>query len=134
MMVRLQLEYASDVLDPHHVEDIMELEKVQQRAAHWVLNDYGWFSSVSTMLGQLSWPTLQSRHKLSRLATYIAQSILSSIINVNSSILFISNTIYKTISSTTLHLTLLTYDSTPKQLFFKNHNSDWNKLPTHIPY
>ena len=40
-MVRPQLEYASNVWDPHHVGDIMELEKVQQRAARWVLNDYG---------------------------------------------------------------------------------------------
>ena len=33
-----QLEYTSDVWDPHHVGDIMELE-VQRRAAHRVLND-----------------------------------------------------------------------------------------------
>ena len=37
MMVRPQLEYASDVWDPHYVGDIMELEKVQRRAARWVL-------------------------------------------------------------------------------------------------
>ena len=49
MMVRPQLEYASDVWDPHCVGDIMELEKVQQRVARWVLNDYGRFSSVSSM-------------------------------------------------------------------------------------
>ena len=47
------LEYASDVWDPNYVGDIMELEKVQRRAAHWVLNDYGQFSSVSSMLNQL---------------------------------------------------------------------------------
>jgi len=40
-MVRSQLEYASDVWDPYQVEDITELDKVQQRAACWVLNDYG---------------------------------------------------------------------------------------------
>ena len=34
-------------------------------------------------------------------------------------------------SSTTLHHTLFTYDSTPKQLFSRNI-SDWNKLPTHL--
>ena len=28
-MIKPQLEYASDVWDPHHVGDIMELEKVQ---------------------------------------------------------------------------------------------------------
>ena len=46
-MVRPQLEYASDVWDPHQVGDTMELEKVQRRAACWVLNDYGRFSSVA---------------------------------------------------------------------------------------
>ena len=49
------------------VGDISELEKVQRRAARWVLNDYGRFSSVSSMLDQLKWPTLQVRRKLSRL-------------------------------------------------------------------
>ena len=52
-MVRPQLEYASDVWDPYYDGNIMELEKVQWRAAHWVLNDYGRFSSVTSMLDQL---------------------------------------------------------------------------------
>ena len=64
-MVRPQLEYASAVWDPYHVGDISELEKIQRRAARWVLNDYGRFSSVSLMLDQLKWPTLQIRRKLS---------------------------------------------------------------------
>ena len=64
MMVRPQLEYASDVWDPHHVGDVMELEKVQQRAAHWVLNDYDRFSLFTVMLDQLPWPTLQTYCKL----------------------------------------------------------------------
>ena len=42
----------------------MELEEVQGRAAHWVLNDYGRFSSVTSMLDQLSWPILQTCHKI----------------------------------------------------------------------
>ena len=65
-MVRPQLEYVSDVWDPYHVEDIVELEKVQQRAAHWVMNDYDRYSSFTSMLEQLSWPTLQFRRKSSR--------------------------------------------------------------------
>ena len=68
-MVRPQLEYASDVWDPHQVGDIMELEKVQRRAARWVLNDYDRLSSVTSMLDQLLWSTLQARRKLSRLLT-----------------------------------------------------------------
>ena len=55
-MVRPQLEYASNA---YHVEDIVELEKVQQRAACWVINDYGRYISVTSKLEQLSRPTLQ---------------------------------------------------------------------------
>ena len=66
-MVRPQLEYASDIWDPHQVGDIRELEKVQRRPAHWVLNDYSRFGSVTLVLDQLSWLTLQTRRKLSRL-------------------------------------------------------------------
>ena len=64
-MVRPQLEYASDVWDPHQTGDIVELEKIQRRAARWVMNDYGRLSSVTSMLNQLSWPTLQTHRKLS---------------------------------------------------------------------
>ena len=59
-MVRPQLEYTSNVWHPHYLSDIMKLEKVQQRAVCWVLNDYSGFSSVTLMLNQLSWPTLQT--------------------------------------------------------------------------
>ena len=68
-MVRPQLEYTSDVWDPHQTGDIVELEKIQRRAARWVMNDYGRLSSVTSMLNQLSWPTLQTRRKLSGLQT-----------------------------------------------------------------
>ena len=33
MMIRFQLEYTSDVWDPHHVGDIMELEKAQMQSS-----------------------------------------------------------------------------------------------------
>ena len=39
-MVRPIMEYASAVWDPFYVKDIQQLEKVQRRAARWVLNDY----------------------------------------------------------------------------------------------
>ena len=49
-MVRPQLEYASDVWNPHQTGDIVELEKIQRRAARWIMNDYGRLSSVTSML------------------------------------------------------------------------------------
>jgi len=68
-MVRPLMEYAAAVLDPHHVGDTQELEKVQRRATRWALNDYGRYSSVSSMLAQLGWVTLKIRHTPTRLQT-----------------------------------------------------------------
>ena len=39
-LVRPSMEYAAAVWDPYHHNDILQLEKVQRRAARWVLNDY----------------------------------------------------------------------------------------------
>ena len=39
-ILRLQLEYAAPVWDPHTKEDIQKLESVQRRASRWVLGDY----------------------------------------------------------------------------------------------
>ena len=53
-MVRPQLEYAFDIWDPHHAGDIADLEKVQRRAARWVMNDHSRYNSVTLILDQLS--------------------------------------------------------------------------------
>ena len=57
-LVRPIMEYASCVWDPHEIVNIQALEKVQRRAARWVLSEYGRHSSVTSMLAQLDWPTL----------------------------------------------------------------------------
>ena len=61
------MEYASCVWDPHEIVNIQALEKVQRRAARWVLSEYGRHSSVTSMLAQLGWPTLQHSHFRSRI-------------------------------------------------------------------
>ena len=38
-----------------------------QRVAHWVLHDYSRYSSVTSMLHQLQWPSLESRRMKARL-------------------------------------------------------------------
>ena len=60
-----QMEYHN--WDPHHNSLIQQLEKVQRHAARWIFNDYSRFSSVSAILAELSWPSLQTHHKISRL-------------------------------------------------------------------
>ena len=54
LMVRPVMEYASVVWDPYYQTQKSILEKVQRRAAGWVLSDYSYHSSVSAMLEQLN--------------------------------------------------------------------------------
>ena len=66
-LVRPVLEYSSCVWDPHDKVEINQIEKIQRRAARFVLNRHKKTDSVNNMLSQLKWQTLQQRRKTSRL-------------------------------------------------------------------
>lgn len=68
-LVRPKLEYASSVWDPYHKTYIESLEKVQRRAARFIKNDYQRSSSVTNMLKELKWDTLEDRRTKTRLVT-----------------------------------------------------------------
>jgi hypothetical protein len=65
--VRPSLEYSSAVWDPHQQQDKQRLERIQRRAARYVTNRYHNTSSVSDMLDQFEWLSLESRRTNSRL-------------------------------------------------------------------
>ena len=71
-LVRPIMEYAAPVWDPYHrdLNDILALEKVQRRAARWVMNDYSSYSSVSSLLNDLNWPSLHFRRRINRLQIF----------------------------------------------------------------
>ena len=60
-LVRPILEYASSAWDPYTQSNINKLEGVQRRAARFVTGDYRTTSSVSEMISNLGWETLQER-------------------------------------------------------------------------
>ena len=62
-LVRPVMEYASCVWDPNTTTNINKLEMVQRRAARFVKGDYDRTSSVTTMLNDLGWETLQERRR-----------------------------------------------------------------------
>ena len=66
-IVRPMLEYASAAWDPHLQKDIASLEKVQRKAARFCLGNYTPTASVTGMLHELQWPTLESRREMARL-------------------------------------------------------------------
>ena len=69
-IVRPILEYCAPVWDPHHTKYIDQLEMVQRRAARFVLGRphrpmTEGISSVTNMLQQLKWESLEHRRKAS---------------------------------------------------------------------
>ena len=63
----IKLEYASTVWSPHTATDITKLEAVQRRSAPWATSDYQRTSSVTQMIKDLNWRTLEQRRIDSRL-------------------------------------------------------------------
>ena len=60
-LVHPQLEYAAPVWDPHFKEKILQLEKVQHRAARWTTSSFDYRSSVTAIVNDLGWRTLEQR-------------------------------------------------------------------------
>ena len=62
------LEYdACTTWDPYLKEDKNRIEMVQRRAPRYVVNRYHNVSSVTSMLEDLKWPTLEGRRQRARL-------------------------------------------------------------------
>ena len=65
------LDYCSAIWDPYTKSDISKLKMLQHRAAHFVVNK-PWYRqylnvSITKILAELHWPTLQNRRKQARL-------------------------------------------------------------------
>ena len=65
-IVRPSLEYASSVWDPHQKGLIQDVEKVQRRAARYVMSNYDQRASVTEMTKELGWETLEQRSMKAR--------------------------------------------------------------------
>ena len=69
-LVRPQVEYASSVWSPHTDKNIKKIEMIQRRAARWVKNNYSTYDSVTNMLEDLGWRTLENRRIDARLVMF----------------------------------------------------------------
>lgn len=69
-LVRPNLEYASAAWDPYTKKNINELEKIQRRAARFVMGNNSRESSVTLMMKTLKWESLEHRREVSRLAMF----------------------------------------------------------------
>ena len=69
-LVRPILEYASAAWDPHSQNNIKTLERIRRQAARFCTNNYSREpGSVTKLLQELGWKTLQRRRKSKRITT-----------------------------------------------------------------
>ena len=80
-LVRPIIEYASCAWDPYRQGSINKLERVQRKAARFCIGDYKRDSSVSQMLKDLEWDTLETRRERNPLA--MLYKIQNSLVGIN---------------------------------------------------
>ncbi|XP_033646487.1 uncharacterized protein LOC117305719 [Asterias rubens] len=62
-LVRPHLEYCSTVWNPHTKKNITKIEKNQRQAARFIFNNYHSRDSVSKMIDDLQWDSLEKRRQ-----------------------------------------------------------------------
>ncbi len=128
MLVRPSLEYSSVVWDPYYRNDIQKVEMTQRRAARFCMNDYGRQSSVSDMLAELSWDTLEDRRKYSRL--HMMYKILNGMVGIDKDQYITLTRDNRCRSSHSKKLQVLpARTNTYKYSYFPRTIRDWNQLP-----
>jgi len=62
-MQHIYMSYSSTVWSPHLACDINKLEMTKYCSARFVFKDFKWTPSVTSMLNNLHWPTLETRRQ-----------------------------------------------------------------------
>ena len=130
-LVRPKLEYASAVWDPHTRTQINQIEKVQRRAARYVTNRYHNTSSVTDMLQNLNWPSLEIRRTRVRLIMFY--KIIHHVVAIHplDTLLLPTTTITRYNTSHT-YKHIRTNKDSYKYSFYPRTIIQWNLLPIHI--
>ena len=123
-IVRPTVEYCATIWDPHTKVQATNVEKVQRRAARWVTGRFHNTSSVSDMLINLGWRSLQQRRVDMRLA--VAYKIVHGLVAIPLGP-------YLNIQRNMIHLQPIAARTKYYQYsFFPRTVSDWNQLPRDI--
>jgi hypothetical protein len=121
------VEYASPVWDPYLQKDKYKIEMVQRRAARYVTNRYHNKSSVSDMLENLKWQTLEERRTNARLTMLykIKKNIEEDhkLIPTNRKLRNTNSNCFQIPSCNT---------TTRKESFYPRTIRDWNTLPNSV--
>ena len=129
-LVRPHLEYAVPVWDPYTKKNIDKLEIIQRRAARYVLDRYHYSASVTEMLNELGWKSLEKRRKYMRLI--MMYKIANSLVAIN-----VTNYLKPCLRQNRNYndFAFILPRTGPDYFnysFFPRTIKDWNVLPNHV--
>lgn len=129
--VRPLLEYACIVWDPSKKYQSEKIEKIQRRAARFILSNFRSSDSVTAMLNKLNLPPLATRRRVARLKfLYLMHR---NYFNFNTE-QYLKPRLSRTVRSSHPNqlMPILTRLNTFKHSFLPNTIEDWNSLPPEI--
>lgn len=128
-LIRPHLEYASAVWDPYRKTHIEEIEKVQRRAARFVTSNYSREpGTVTTIIQELGWQSLETRRKGARL------TLLYKLLHGEAAVTIPEYVTRPTVTTTRQYhqdrfARLSTSTDAYKYSFIPRTIADWNQLP-----
>ena len=130
-LVRPKLEYASAACDPFLKKDISALERVQRKAARFCSQNYNRDASVTDMIKDLGWATMETRRRQSRLT--LMYKLTYGLIDIDSREYLINHSESRTMGSHQFKFRV-PYGNKDvfKFSFFPKTIADWNCLPEAI--
>ena len=130
-IVRPKLEYASASWDPHYKKDVSTLERVQRKAARFCLQNFSKTASVTDMLSDLKWDTLETRRKKNRLT--LMYKLSHNLVDISTDDHLIPNSEKRTRNS---HAFKYRVPEVSKDVFkfsfFPRSITEWNSLPADL--
>ena len=128
--IRPICEYAAVIWSPHLQTNIHQLEMIQRKATRFVFNDYSRHSSVTTMLNELDWKSLEKRRDDTILVMF--HKIINQYVDIP------YDHILHEVPSTTRSSSSKKYLHLPSRIdfymqsFFPRAIRLWNHLPDHL--
>ena len=126
-LVRPTVEYASSVWDPYHQNNKYRLEMVQRRAARYVTNSHHNTSSVSSMIEDLNWKSLEDRRKIAKLT--MMYKLVNGLVLVNTEDRLIPPDRISRNNNTKAYQIPSCRTEIRKESYFPRTIRDWNALP-----
>ena len=130
-IVRPKLEYSSASWDPHYKKYISTLERVQRKAARFCPQNFNKTASVTDMLSDLKWNTLETRRKKNRLI--LMYKLSHNLVDINTEEHLIPNSEIRKLNSHAFKYRMpKVSEDVFKFSFFPRSTIEWNSLPADL--